>query len=91
MAKEIIVEVPEGYSEEDLNEAMEELQKSRARKVKYAEKRADQMKDPNYIANYKEKSRRYLMRSRLLLRKAVAAGIEVSDKEIDEAIAAQAE
>jgi FKBP-type peptidyl-prolyl cis-trans isomerase (trigger factor) len=82
--KEVIVEIPEGFTEDDMNEALSLLVTTRKRqesyKTKLAEKKAS---DPNYAATLKEKSQRYMAKQRILLRKAQEAGVSVTDEEVD--------
>ncbi len=82
--KEVIVAIPDGFTEDDMNEALALLVTTRKRqesyKAKLAEKKAA---DPNYAATLKEKSQRYLARQRILLRKAQEAGVSVTDEEVD--------
>ena len=82
-AKEVIVEVPEGYTEEDLSEALALLESSRAKKVKQTEKRREQMKDPEFAAAMKKTHLRYQAKRNILIRKAIEAGFGATDEEVD--------
>ena len=83
-AKEVIIEVPEGYSEDDVNEALALLESSRAKRQKQAVKRKEQMNDPEFAAAMKKTHLRYQAKRNILVRKAIENGHSVTDEEIDQ-------
>lgn len=86
---------PKKASEAELKEAMELLAKQRLRKEKikageikgYAGKKVSEM-TPEQQATYRARLKRQLARQSLYIKKAKAAGITVTDAEIDKYIAA---
>lgn len=86
---------PKKASDAELKEAMELLAKQRLRKEKiktgeikgYAGKKVSEM-TPEQQATYRARLKRQLAKQSLFIKKAKAAGITVTDAEIDKYIAA---
>jgi FKBP-type peptidyl-prolyl cis-trans isomerase (trigger factor) len=88
MAKEIIVELPENMSESDVEEALALLEAKRERYASNKQKRAEKMSDPEFREAMKKTHSRYQAKRAILVKKAIEAGLEVTDQEIDEYLAA---
>lgn len=81
--KEVIVEIPEGYTEEDMNEALALLESTRSKRAKQKETRKEKMADPEFANAMKLTHLRYQARRNILVRKAIEAGATATDEEID--------
>lgn len=88
MADEKIIKV-EGKEvpQSEVTKALALLEKQKLQRAKQAEKNKN---NPEVIAKRKEYGRRMLVKNRLMLEKAVKAGIIVTDAEVDAAIKAKA-
>lgn len=88
MAKEIIVELPDNMSETDVEEALALLEAKRERYATNKLNREEKMKDPAYREVMKKTHGRYQAKRAILVKKAIEAGLEVTDQEIDEYLTA---
>lgn len=73
------VNINDKYSPDDVERALALLEKENKQKSREAEKR----KDPEYRKRQKERNSRQGARQRILLSKAVTAGITVTEEEIE--------
>lgn len=84
-AKDLMASLKEkGYSEEQIERALGVLEKEpelRAKRQAYAEKRKN---DPVFMDKQRSAYKRRNAKARLLMQKALEAGITVSDTEIDQ-------
>jgi len=82
---EQIIEIPEGYTEDDVNQALALLESTRQKRETQKAKRAEKLaSDPNFKEAQKLTHLRYQAKRNILIRKAVEAGCTVTDQEIDE-------
>jgi len=84
MAKD--VEVPKGISQEDLEKALNLLNRNRAAQERAKEKRKTMT--PEERASLQERGRKQALKNRLYIQKAKEAGITVTDAEVDAAFKA---
>lgn len=76
-----------GYSDEQIDSAMNFLDKREENKEKRQEYAKKKMADPAFKAKMQKAAKRRGMKAKLLTKKALEAGITVSDAEIDAALA----
>lgn len=72
-------------SQSEIYKALAHLEKLKEQRAKYAER--NKQKTPEQLEKEKANYRRNAAKNRLLAKKAIAAGITVSEKEIDEYLA----
>lgn len=71
------------YSDAEVQEALKLLEAVKARKAKEKAKMDELKKDPEWIKKQKLLSAKTTVKNSLLMKKATAAGITVSDAEIN--------
>ena len=76
--------VPSNVTQDDIDKALKMLSNQKAQRLRQADRRKN---DPEFQAKQKANSLKRRISQKLLVEKAVAAGITVSDKEVDAAIA----
>ena len=76
-------DITKGYSDEEVKEALKVLKQVKERKEKEKVRRAT----PEFKAKQAERNKRKRIQQQLLVKKALEAGITVSDKEIEAAMA----
>lgn len=72
-------------SQSEIEKALELLERQKTQRAKQAEKNKN---NPEVLAKRKEYSAKQRIKQQLMLKKAIAAGISVSDKEVEEAMTA---
>lgn len=72
-------------AQSEIDKALALLEKQKEQRAKYAER--NKQKTPEQVEKEKANYRRNAAKNRLLVKKAIAAGITVSEKEIDEYLA----
>jgi len=76
-----------GYTDEQINSAMNFLDKREENVEKRKEYAKKKLADPAFKAKMQKAAKRRAMKMKLTLKKAMDAGITVSDAEIDAALA----
>lgn len=88
MEKDIITALrKKGYSEEQISKAIGLLDRQEKQKVDRTAKAKERMNDPAYKAKMKTQYQRRAAKNKLLIKKALEAGILVSDAEVDAELA----
>jgi len=77
----------EQYSEAEIEKALQYYNKQKERQKRYRERQKERLQDPEVRKRIKEVQLRHRVRQKLLIEKAVAAGITVSDEEVERYIA----
>lgn len=72
-------------AQSEIDKALALLEKQKLQRAKQAEKNKN---NPDVIAKRKEYSTKQRVKNQLLIKKAIAAGITVTDKEVDDALKA---
>lgn len=72
-------------AQSEIDKALVLLEKQKLQRAKQAEKNKN---NPDVIAKRKEYSTKQRVKNQLLIKKAIAAGITVTDKEVDDALKA---